>query len=103
MLTRNEARTLLAKLNGTQWLMASLLYGAGMRLMEVVRLRVKDVDFEYREIAVRNAKGAKDRLVPLPEKVIEPLGVHLGRVLELFREDRERALPGVHLPEALAE
>jgi integron integrase len=103
VLTRQETRTLLEKLHGTQWLMASLLYGSGMRLMEVIRLRVKDVDFEYREILVRNAKGAKDRVVPLPETVIDPLRGHLVRVRELFTEDRERGLPGVHMPGALAK
>lgn len=102
VLSRSEVRALLDQLDGTRKLMASLLYGAGMRLMEVVRLRVKDVDFQYRQIVVRNAKGAKDRVVPLPESVLTPLREHMLNVRELFTADRESGLPGVHLPHALA-
>jgi integron integrase len=102
VLTRDEARLLLDRLGGTQRLMASLLYGAGMRLMEVVRLRIKDIDFDYRQIVVRNAKGAKDRVVPLPETLAAVLREHLRKVRELFEADRQRGLPGVHLPGALA-
>lgn len=102
VLTRDEVRALLDQLGGTHRLMASLLYGAGMRLMEVVRLRIKDVDFDYRQIVVRNAKGSKDRVVPLPEKLTPVLRDHLLRVRELFDADRQRGLPGVHLPGALA-
>jgi integron integrase len=102
VLTRDEVRALLARLEGTQQLMASLLYGTGMRLMEVVRLRVKDVDFGYRQIVVRDAKGAKDRVVPLPEAVTAPLRMHLARARQLFEEDGRRGLGEVQLPEALA-
>lgn len=102
VLTRQEVRALLDELTGTRRLMASLLYGTGMRLMEVVRLRVKDVDFGYGQVVVRNAKGAKDRVVPLPKAVTEPLRAHLARVRELFEEDRRHGLPGVYLPDALA-
>lgn len=101
VLTRDEVRALLAVLTGTRWLMASLLYGAGMRLMEVVRLRINDIDFGYGQIVVRNAKGAKDRVVPLPKTVMETLRLHLLRVSELFHEDRRASLPGVQLPDAL--
>jgi len=101
VLTRDEVRALLARLEGTQHLMTSLLYGTGMRLMEVVRLRVKDVDFGYRQIVVRDAKGAKDRVVPLPEAVTAPLRAHLARVRELFEEDGRRGLGEVYLPEGL--
>ena len=73
-----------------------------MRLMEVVHLRVKDVDFGYGQIVVRNANGAKDRVVPLPKAATEPLRAHLVRVRALFDEDRRCGLPGVHLPDALA-
>src|SRR5690606_12566527 len=99
--TQQETRSLLAQLNGTYKLMASLLYGAGMRLMEVVRLRVKDIDFDYGQIVVRNAKGAKDRVVPLPQTIVPPLQEHLIKVRELYKEDRKRGLPGVYLPDAL--
>ena len=102
VLTRDEVRALLARLEGTQHLMASLLYGTGMRLMEVVRLRVKDVDFGYRQVVVRDAKGAKDRVVPLPEAVTAPLRTHLARARQLFEEDGRRGLGEVYLPEALA-
>ena len=64
---------MLKRLSGTHWLIASLLYGAGLRLMEAVRLRVKDVEFTQHEIIVREGKGAKDRVTMLPESVIEPL------------------------------
>jgi integrase len=80
VLTREEVGALLDELTGTRRLMASLLYGTGMRLMEVVRLRVKDVDFGYGQIVVRDAKGAKDRVVPLPKAATEPLRAHLARV-----------------------
>jgi integrase len=71
VLSRAEAQRLLAHLNGTRWLMASLLYGAGLRLRECLKLRVKDMDFDYRQILVRDAKGAKDRVTMLPGSVIE--------------------------------
>jgi integron integrase len=102
VLARQEVRALLGRLQGAQRLMASLLYGSGMRLMEVVRLRIKDVDFDYRQILVRNAKGAKDRVVPLPESLITPLRAHIARVRALFDEDRQRGLGQVYLPDALA-
>jgi integrase len=90
------------KLSGTQWLMASLLYGTGMRLMECVRLRIQDADFDYRQIVVRNAKGAKDRMVPLREALHAALREHLGKVHALFEEDRRLGVADVYLPNALA-
>jgi len=102
VLTRDEVTAVLGKLGGTQKLMASLLYGAGLRLMEAVRLRVKDIDFGYRQILVRDAKGAKDRVVPLPEATVAPLRAHLARVRALFDDDRRQGLDGVYLPDALA-
>lgn len=71
--TRAEARAVLACLDGQPWLMACLLYGAGLRLMECVRLRVKDVDFGCRQIVIRDGEGQKDRLTMLPQAVVEPL------------------------------
>jgi integron integrase len=103
VLTRAEVRALLERLRGTQWLMASLLYGTGMRLMEVVRLRVKDIDFGYRQIVIRNAKGAKDRVVPLPEAVTPPLRTHLSEVRALHEKDLREGFGRVYLPDALAK
>ena len=83
VLTHAEVAALLAQLTGTQRLMASLMYGTGMRLMECVRLRVQDIDFGYNQIAVRNAKGGKDRVVPLPALTVDELRAHLVRVRDL--------------------
>ena len=102
VLSPGEVGRLLAGMRGTKWLMASLLYGAGLRLRECLRLRVKDVDFEYRQIVVRDGKGAKDRVTMLPGSVIEPLRAHLARVRELHEEDLARGLGDVELPHALA-
>jgi integron integrase len=82
--------------------MASLAYGAGMRLMEVLRLRVQDMDFGYKQIEVRNAKGGKDRLVPLPERLIPGLMAHLDAVREQHRQDLAAGFGEVYLPDALA-
>ena len=80
VLTASEAQQLLSRLHGTKWLMASLLYGAGLRLRECLTLRIKDVDFGYRQILVRDGKGGKDRVTMLPAAVVEPLQAHLVRV-----------------------
>lgn len=88
-------------LTGTHWLIASLLYGSGLRLMEAVRLRVKDVEFARREIVVREGKGAKDRVTMLPESVIEPFTAHLAKVRLLHREDLVAGVGNVYLPFAL--
>lgn len=101
VLNKVEVNRLLNQLDGTHSLMARLLYGTGMRLMECVRLRVKDVDFERREILIREGKGAKDRVTMLPESLASPLQDHLKRVRALFDEDRAADLPGVYLPDAL--
>lgn len=101
VLSAAETTRLLACLEGTHGLMARLLYGSGMRLMECVRLRVKDVDFERREIVVRHGKGAKDRVTMLPGALVEPLQAHLARARVLFDMDREKQLPGVEMPDAL--
>lgn len=70
VLTRADAQRLLAQMQGVKWLMASLLYGAGLRQIECLQLRVKDIDFAYRQVLVRDGKGAKDRVTMLPEKVV---------------------------------
>jgi integron integrase len=102
VLTREETQGLLSHLQGTTWLVAALLYGAGMRLMECVRLRVMDVDFGYRQITVRSGKGGKDRVVPLPERCIEPLQAQLEQVRGLHQADVEKGFGEVFLPDALA-
>ncbi len=102
VLTRSEARELLQQLEGRQWLMAGLLYGTGMRLMECVRLRTQDLDFNYRQIIVRNGKGGKDRLVPLPESLTAALNRHLENVRAVFLQDTKKGLGEVFLPDALA-
>jgi integron integrase len=102
VLDRGEVRRLLEGLDGTQHLMAALLYGTGMRLMECVRLRVQDVDFEYHQLAVRDGKGQKDRVVPLPQRLEAPLRAHLDRVRELHRSDLANGFGEVFLPGALA-
>lgn len=102
VLTRDEVTRLLTRLEGTHWLMASLLYGAGMRLMECLRLRIKDVDFARNEILIRDGKGMKDRVTMLPASVAEPLKQHLARVRALHGEDLARGFGEVFLPDALA-
>ena len=82
--------------------MAGLMYGTGMRLMECTQLRVQDIDFEYHQIMVRNAKGGKDRVVPLPDRVVDPLRAHLERVRALHAEDLAKGYGEVYLPDALA-
>jgi len=102
VLTENEVRALLARLDGTKWLAASLLYSTGMRLLEGLRLRVKDVDFERSEITVRDGKGAKDRRTVLSERLLEPLRTHLAKVRALHEQDLGEGFGEVHLPFALA-
>ena len=102
VLTRSEVSRLLDKMNGTCKLMTALLYGSGMRLMDCIRLRVKDVDFEYQQIVIRDGKGLKDRVVPLPQRLSGPLQEHLIGVRQLHKDDVERGLGEVFLPNALA-
>lgn len=102
VLTRSEVRDLLAHLHGTYRLMAQLMYGAGLRLLECLRLRVKDVDFERCEIVVRQGKGNKDRITMLPVAVRPPLREHLERVRQLHVKDLQAGLGRVYLPEALS-
>ena len=102
VLNPDEVARLLAAVRPEQALMARLLYGTGMRLMECLRLRVKDVDFTRREILVREGKGAKDRVTVLPASLVEPLQQQLRRVRILFDRDRSNGVSGVYLPHALA-
>ena len=101
VLDKKEVRLLLNQLDGRDWLMASLLYGTGMRLMECVRLRIKDVDFSRMEITIRDGKGAKDRVTMLPSSLIEPLTRQVTRVRDEHRADLEAGFGDVYLPHAL--
>lgn len=102
VLSRREVRLVTERLRGTVRLVALLLYGAGLRLLEALALRVKDVDFERGEIVVRRGKGAKDRVTVLPEGVREPLRRHLLRVRELHQRDLAEGWGAVELPGAFA-
>jgi len=99
--TPSEARAVLAHLKGDYRLMAELLYGAGLRLMECVRLRVKDIDFGYGHIAVRDGKGFRDRITVLPERLRQPLERHLERIQEIYQRDLANGDGRVYLPFAL--
>ena len=101
VLTREEVTALLTQLKGTQHLMASLLYGSGLRLMECLRLRVKDLDFAYQQLTVRDGKGAQDRVTMLPQSLAEPLQRHLAKVQLLHAEDLAEGWGEVYLPYAL--
>jgi integron integrase len=102
VLTRSEVDRLFECLSGENRLMARLLYGSGLRLMECVRLRVKDVDLERRQIVVRDGKGAKDRVTMLPEALVCELEEHLKRVKRQHEEDLKADHGEVYLPEALS-
>ena len=101
MLTKDEARQVIAQMSGIYQLQAKLLYGSGLRLLECLRLRVKDLDFERRAIIVRDAKGNEDRVTMLPDSVIEPLKEQLLRVKRLHQEDLAKGGGAVYLPDAL--
>ena len=103
VLTRNEVAALLDHLTGTSWLVASLLYGAGLRLLEALRLRVKDLDFYYRQILVRDGKGAKDRITILPATLVQPLREQLQEARERHQSDLREGFGMVYLPYALAK
>ena len=100
VLTREEATAVLAHLSGVNWIMANLLYGAGLRLKECLRLRVKDLDFGFKQIVVRDGKGGKDRFTIMPDKLIEPLRRHLETVKALHDRDLKAGLGAVLLPYA---
>ena len=100
--TRDEITMLLDRLDGVVWLVTALLYGSGLRLMEGLRLRVKDLDFDRLAIYVREGKGAKDRVTMVPRDLVDPLRAHLAQVKITFERDRERGIAGVYLPDALA-
>jgi integron integrase len=102
VLSRAEVRALLAQLQGTPWLVASILYGSGLRLTEGLRLRVKDLALERGELIVREAKDGRDRATMLPAALETAVRAHLERLRAWYEEERRRARPGVTLPVALA-
>jgi len=101
VLTRQECERLFGELSGTTRLMAELMYGAGLRLTELLRLRIKDVDLERLQLAVHAGKGNKDRLTMIPRSLAARLREHRERLRHLHQQDRNERLPGVELPEAL--
>lgn len=101
VLTVPEVQSVLARLDGQHWVMASLLYGSGLRLMECLRLRVKDLELTRRELIVRDGKGSKDRITLLPDKLIQPLQIQLERVKALHQQDLQQGFGAVYLPDAL--
>jgi integrase len=101
VLSRDEVRSVLRRLDGTPRLMALLLYGAGLRLLECARLRVKDVDFDRDEITIRSGKGAKDRRTMLPAAAKDDLRVHVVRVRAQHDRDLEKGAGWVELPTAV--
>ena len=100
-MTREEIKSVLVQLKGEKWLMASLMYGAGLRLMECLRLRVQDIDFSSNQIIIRDGKGNKDRVTMLPQKVKRLLQEHLKRVREIHKRDLAEEYGRVNLPNAL--
>ncbi|HQV81200.1 MAG TPA: integron integrase [Agitococcus sp.] len=103
VLTQYEVKCLLAQLDGTVWLIASLLYGSGMRLLECLRLRVKDVDLNKNQIIIRDGKGQKDRITMLPQSLVKPLATHLEKVKLLHTQALANNYGTVYLPNALAK
>jgi integron integrase len=101
VMTRQEVRTVLERLRGTKRLQATLLYGGGLRLLELLRLRVKDVDVERRRLTVHEPKGGRERMVPLPRRATDALVGHLATVRRVWQQDLEADYDGVVLPAAL--
>jgi integron integrase len=101
VLTREEVRAVLAQLHGTRRLQGTLLYGAGLRLLECLRLRVKDLDFSRSQLTIRQGKGRRDRMTTLPRRLHGPLERHLAEVRRLHQRDIEHGYGEVPLPDAL--
>lgn len=102
VLTTHEVARVLANLKGIYWLIACLQYGSGLRLIESVRLRIMDLDFDHRAVFIRNGKGGKDRIVTLADELVEPLQRHLQTVKTLHERDLAEGLGAVYLPHALS-
>ena len=101
VMTREEVRRVLGLLEGDYALIGGLLYGAGLRLLECLRLRIKDIDTARHQIIVREGKGDRDRATLFPTALQDPLARHLEQVRALYDLDRERSIPGVELPHAI--
>jgi len=101
VLSKNEARKIIQKMDGVYRIMAQIMYGSGLRLMEVLRLRVKDLDFANRQIIVRDGKGGDDRSTTFPDLLLEPLRLHLNQVKATHEKDLFEGYGTVHLPNAL--
>ncbi|HHS13520.1 MAG TPA: integron integrase, partial [bacterium] len=102
VLSRDEVKSVLLQMSGTYQMMATLLYGAGLRLSECLRLRVKDVDFDYNQLIIRDSKGNKDRVVPLPHTIKERLNLHINSVKKQHEKDLQNGYGSVEMPFALA-
>jgi integron integrase len=102
VLTVDEVARILSHLKGDKWLIAMLLYGGGLRLLESLRLRVKDLDFQRCELTVRRGKGDKDRITMLPQSVLGPLQRHLAKVESIHKKDLEEGYGRIDMPDALA-
>ena len=102
VLSPDEVRALLAQMQGTRWLMANLLYGGGLRLLEACTLRVKDVDLGQRQLTIRHGKGGRDRVTLLPDLLVEPLTAHLARAFAVHQRDLGAGCGRVALPHQLA-
>jgi integron integrase len=103
VLSEEEVQSVLNAMSGVNQLMAGLMYGAGLRVLEVCRLRVKDVDFDMAQILVRDGKGARDRVTMLPQRLCAGLQQQLQRTAQLFSDDNRQQLAPVYLPNALAQ
>ena len=101
VLTQDEARAVIGHIQGLQWLIASLLYGSGLRVLEALRLRVKDIGLHTQQVTVRDGKGGKDRVTVLPTSLVAPMAVQLARVTEQHELARTGGFGGVELPFAL--
>ena len=99
--SKSEIRKIINQLEGRNWLMGQLMYGAGLRVMECVRLRIKDVDFGYRQIVVRDGKGGKDRITMLPDLVTDNLKRHLEKAKDIHEIDLKAGFGTVYMPYAL--
>ena len=102
VMSQEETRQFFSQMEGEKLLMAKVQYAGGLRVSELMRLRVKDLDLERNQVVVRCGKGDKDRVAPLSEKLIDSLRLHMSRIRELFERDLRSDLPGVYLPEALS-
>lgn len=101
VLSKQEIQLVFSKLSGLHYLMTGLLYGSGLRLMECVRMRVQDVDFDYHQLMIRNGKGMKDRVVPLPQRFENDLKQQIDKVRKIHDKDLRLNIDGVYLPYAL--